>query len=615
MKNKISATFIQGSNDVTCTSEIIGYPSYWLIQLHPGDYINPYGVTKKYSILTVNSNSNLTLTSPFDGSTVSGPFVMTSSYPLYDDDGFTGAKAVSLQTDSFGLVSGDIFNLRIDGSTDQTYVFTDSSNPFMFYYDANTVAQLLNSSFSGLKATVEWVTDPSSSFGYSDAFILRTDGTHNKIIFENGAAISKLGFVPDSTVYGNNDVSSSGSEYISIVEEFNNLTNELGMLTYYLGLPEKLDRTSIFSFIATAQAEVQELNNEINSLNTEMNSLSVLLQEPSFASYRLDKTALVNAAQFLIDSSSILPYSEYLADFTNETYWVLDYTGSQQQIFYPNPGDTTLVLRVDSANDKRILNHAGFDLPITVTYLDNDATITGAWTGFDSSGVSLRNPPYDSSVTFSVNVIAPPIYLNTNGPPPYTNLQYHIDSTGFWMGDTAGPHFSPNPFLFSYADYPTIGQLKTALDSTINQHIPILVVTGDATFNSYSTGNLLQTTSDATYIRNDATIYFAALRDCKVTYSTISDRNLTDRSSFILDSSRLDMLTNRMAEIDLRETQIRAAILNEQYLMTSDGSSGAIYEWANNRFNRSNGSEARLMQIKKQIEVNNSSLGISKNFI
>jgi len=75
------------------------------------------------------------------------------------------------------------------------------------------------------------------------------------------------------------------------------------------------------------------------------------------------------------------------------------------------------------------------------------------------------------------------------------------------------------------------------------------------------------------------------------------------------------MLTNRMAEIDLRETQIRAAILNEQYLMTSDGSSGAIYEWANNRFNRSNGSEARLMQIKKQIEVNNSSLGISKNFI
>ena len=64
-----------------------------------------------------------------------------------------------------------------------------------------------------------------------------------------------------------------------------------------------------------------------------------------------------------------------------------------------------------------------------------------------------------------------------------------------------------------------------------------------------------------------------------------------------------------------RENQIFQHVVDEELLRASDGATGNLYNWADNRFNRRNGCDARLAQIEKQIEANNSALEISKRII
>jgi Collagen triple helix repeat (20 copies) len=121
------ALFTLGQNDVTCVSSSYGFPSYWQStpQISVGDYIKVLDATTLYEIQNIINDASIVLTSPFDSPTITSPFSIISRYPLFDDDGHTGAKLIGSKIGSFGLSVGDVFNITIDGS-DQSCVFTSS---------------------------------------------------------------------------------------------------------------------------------------------------------------------------------------------------------------------------------------------------------------------------------------------------------------------------------------------------------------------------------------------------------------------------------------------------------------------------------------------------------
>jgi hypothetical protein len=134
--------------------------------------------------------------------------------------------------------------------------------------------------------------------------------------------------------------------------------------------------------------------------------------------------------------------------------------------------------------------------------------------------------------------------------------------------------------------------------------------TGDSTHDLSNSKGLKIT--DSTGISPDATVY-SGLRENFVDYHTIDDKNLDDRKAF--DLVRITQLNDRLDYLNDREDQIRANMLSEESFMSSDASNiGNLYEWADNRFNRSVGCEAKLKQIEKQIQMSKSGLKVSQRF-
>jgi hypothetical protein len=185
-----------------------------------------------------------------------------------------------------------------------------------------------------------------------------------------------------------------------------------------------------------------------------------------------------------------------------------------------------------------------------------------------------------------------------------TNYSYNAgpaDISISWDGDGTS-----NSRSFPFSAYSTIGSLKAIID-----YVPGLAVSGDPLKNPLP--SILAPGSG--FINPTVSIYFSPtpLRDLFVDYVTISDQILSDRTSFV--NARISELNDRIGYLDTTRTpEIIRSVIREDFLSSSDGSNGPgnLYMWADNRFNRGQGCNARLEQLKKQMERNQSALAINQ---
>jgi hypothetical protein len=186
-----------------------------------------------------------------------------------------------------------------------------------------------------------------------------------------------------------------------------------------------------------------------------------------------------------------------------------------------------------------------------------------------------------------------------------TNPGYFIDSTGlnvYWV-----ENLTTTRKVFSYDLYPTIGSVKAGLNAmpTINAFGPSSLDASSSTSFKQDSGIILVTP--------DSTIY-PGLKPCYAVYQTISDRLLDTRMSFITDRS--SQMVPRITYLDdVRFSQIENDIRNEQILRSDTGGFGDLWIWANNRFNRRQGCEAKLKQQEQLIASNQTALAINKSLM
>lgn len=583
------ALFTNGSNNIICTSSPSGYPSYWTKQLSVGDFIRPLDSTAIYEIQTVVNDYTINFTSNYLGTTGIKTFAMISKFPLYDDDGHTGAKIIGSKSDGFGISNGDHFILTVDSSY-QNYIFPGDVN------NGSLIASLITGGFNGVNATYEWVTDLSAPYGYRETLILRTNGLHNKLVVHNdssGTAL-KLGFVPDTTSIGNNNTTDRSSEYAALLQEQTDLgyssSNEYLAISTLLGETNKLNRnstdvTSVFNYCLD---EFNQVVIQMDRLNLQISSLNKLLAEPSLASYSDSSTALTNAYSALSDCSDafVTNYSTLVSiDTKGALGWALNLLNDVQ---YITPvSDTTFGLYVDSTK-------SFVDATISTVYyspiayfFDTSLPIDGTFNGSWYPSPTGNRYTTDSTLTFTITDRTDFLILNRTDAASHSyftdGVRLVIDSTDFY-----------------YNSYPTVGAMKTAINSLALG----ITASGNIAYNSLASGF-----QGSGSITPDATLH-PGLRSCYVDYWTIEDNFLWDRLDYI--TNRYTEVTNRLAYLVTRQNQIKSTILSEEYLRATDGSTGNIYNWADNRFNRSNGCEARLKQIEKQIQMNQSGLQVSK---
>ena len=471
------------------------------------------------------------------------------------------------------------------------------------------VAQVLSTTFNGVRVTSEWVTDPTTSYGYKPVLIIRTDGTHNVLSTRHGSAVLKLGFQEDSTSIGNNSKSATynsdyTSEYRSLISETADLASELSALTNIFNTTDRLDRSTSDALIIynACKDECSQIPSEITSLNTEMTALNIILQETALPSHGDASTAYSDASQFLPGCTPALIEDQNTITAMDNGFigWMLDLKTDQSYLF--NVSDTSFTLQIDPSYDRRFLDAVlSYDYRLDIEYIVPPGTwqalpTDGTWEGFSKPTGNRYST--SNEITFHINTD------NSNWlilqRTDFTTHTYSVDKTDITVDGT----------FFDFYDYKTLGLLKTAIDS-----VPGIDVTGNTLYDSYATGCLI---SDGTFSTSDATI-FPGIRGVTrggittvILYWTIDDQFITDRSSF--DAARKINVDNRISFLEDRENQIRQTVFDEEYFMTTDASSGNLYIWADNRFNRSNGCEAKLKQITKQIEMNNSSLDVNRRF-
>ena len=197
----------------------------------------------------------------------------------------------------------------------------------------------------------------------------------------------------------------------------------------------------------------------------------------------------------------------------------------------------------------------------------------------------------------------------SNGAPLFRvfynmqNQRYAIDQTSLnltWERDT-----STVTRTLTYTGYPTVGDMKARINQIMG-----LYADGPSSYDS-------ETSAVFKFISGvfppDATVS-RALSDCTVGYVTISDRIIDNRRAFVADRSSL--LVPRITYLDqTREQQIRNHVRDEQILRSSDGGYGDLWVWANNRFNRRQGCNARLSAMQVQLAANQSALSVNRTMV
>ncbi|MHA1168837.1 MAG: hypothetical protein ACTSRU_13495, partial [Candidatus Hodarchaeales archaeon] len=263
-------------------------------------------------------------------------------------------------------------------------------------------------------------------------------------------------------------------------------------------------------------------------------------------------------------------------------------------------GETQFILESESGYDRRILNSFvdSTSYSPSLVYEDNPGlSVDGSWTGWDPSvGGSYSS---NNQLTFHFNDQAALFVIYQDGTAIDPGFSYSIDRTSiniFHNSDTS---------TYSYQDYSTVGGMKTVIASMNG-----LATVGNLIFDGLNSESFKLASGPIT---PDATVY-PALRASFASYQTISDKMLADRTNFASDRSSSDS-SRVIYLLNTREDQIKQNVQAEELLNTSDCSSGDLYAWADNRFNRGDGCEARLDQITKQIARNQSALRISKRLI
>ena len=230
-------------------------------------------------------------------------------------------------------------------------------------------------------------------------------------------------------------------------------------------------------------------------------------------------------------------------------------------------------------------------------------------------------PSYtDSSVAYSdassfLNDCSNAIYHDTNIATNYAGKTYASQWILNVNYDTSSIHnvTGQSTFTIQVPTDQTRKILNAAVDNT--SYFPS-VTYADTGLPIPGTWSGWDPAADSSYSNptNVVTFFSGTLRDCIAHYYTMDSQNLNDRTSFVTE--RLENVNNRIIYLTDRMNQIKQHIIDEEYFMATDGTNtGNLYNWAANRFNRSNGSEARLKQIEKTIEMNQSSLSVSKQFL
>jgi hypothetical protein len=640
------AVFTQGSNIVNNIGASFGYPSYWSTQLKANDFIHKADSTKMYKIQTVNSDIQLTLTSNyaerstylpvFFFGTADTKFVASSGYPIYDDDGNLGAKIVGTRSDGFNLAVGDVFDYYIDGTSYdyKFYQVAPPTDPFMALIfppdnlSADSVAKMISNPAAGMVAKAEWVFDPYTTYGFKTAIILRTVSPVVGIKLGTGSAITKLGFTPGAEDYGNLAPLKNNPEIVITADEMGHLAAEIPALNSLIaaGITNKLLRAvppailSATTVYTNASDELTNIASELPKINQEVASTGLVIQEPSRPAYADTLIAYTNAVTMQTDTLVAQYYdSTLISDWQgrlDSTKWVLDLQRQDRYVRGKNTdgtgvsdssglgivsinGETTFLIDSSSDYDRRIILGTTIDGTTYrpgIVYEDNLSNVDGSWSGGDP--LAGNRYTLKSNATFTFNDSTPVFTIMSDGTV-ITDRSYLVDRTGiniFWIDDTTSMSQT-----FRYADYITIGSMKTSIGS-----ITGFDTTGNSSFDSCNSESFRLSSG----LIDPYVDIYPALRSCYVTWQTISDQMLTDRVNFATDRSSLIQARNSYL-INTRQPQIMSHVVDEGILRDSSGGPGDLYTWANNRWNRRQGCEAKLKQIEKQIEANQSALAIN----
>jgi hypothetical protein len=496
-------------------------------------------------------------------------------------------------------------------------------------------ARMVNS-LGGITADMEWVYDPNTTYGFKSVMVLRTDTTNNCLALGAGDAVTKLGFTPGTYDCGNKDRTDNNPEQVALLIEGGNLSQEnsrLGPLIH-LGLDNKLERRTGLSLLSDFHdnvcAETTAVIWEIQALNTEITALTHIVEETSQAAYDPSQIALDKAIAFRAECYPALAYDNAICSNwdgrIDGTQWVIDHTFEQQIIEGVNssnvgvpvvgPGDSTIVsksdftMAVDPSFDRRIANYFDIHLPYTpdstvyyepvIRFRDNLDEIPGTWTGWDYSVDVDGSYSVNNQVVFTMNTSVPQFNI-VYTPGDKTNVRYSTDSSALAIRWEDGTTTSVEEF--PYTSYTTIGDMRTAINL-----VPDITTNGTATVDASSPGFLAASGSITT------TNIYPSLRPAFVDYYTISEKTLSDRTDYV--PPRAVSVAGRFAYLDgTREEQIRQHVIDEELLRSLDGEEGNLYIWANNRYNRRQGCEARLVQTEKLIEMNGTALSVNQTLL
>jgi len=467
-------------------------------------------------------------------------------------------------TDSSGYIdpmNGDVFDVFIDGSY-VSYMFKDPTNPPAFSlnplslsvalispsdYDGPTVANIITDNFNsyGMRADYQYVVDPTSAFGYKQVLILRTVYPHNEIVLGDGSAVSKLGFVPGTTVYGNNDNTHALPELLCLNNEISALIDESNYLNILINLS---DGTSLiesvvgtnfqnaFNIQNDCSTEIFYINGELSALETEISSLGNLITESNISTLSSNQSAYGDATTF--DMTTISYNDSFycpqnvdtsIGDTENSAIrWILDLKNGSQSITNIL-GDQTLVLTAPLVEQQFLnTNITGLNPPncyVISQYQDNLQTINnGTWTGWGPYNYSLTN-----QIEFAItNSTDPRMVLDTTA---ISSFSYSNDTSAFTI------FWNSNSLSLSYTEYTTVGSIVSAINNiaglsayndTGNDSIPSTdIISGSGSLslntpvsldkiinnvlniNTYNTGisYMVDTTSFTIFNGNTPTIY------------------------------------------------------------------------------------------------------------